>query len=285
MLRRHGWPAFLCLQEVKIAPSDESSQRQLTKAANEAALPDEPLYEAVFSLPRDRFNARGFGGKVHGVATLYRKDLGVFRTRKPGWDLEGRILLHELSCGLVVMNGYWINGTDHPYRNPHTGEPAGTRHDLKIRYHREILKEVLAYQGVGKPVVLVGDMNVARSRIDGHPNLRTSPYQHVVNRKDFNERFFEDEDGMRAIDIFRHLHSDARKYTWHSTSHAHGSVCDRVDYVIVSRLLTESNAIADTDICDNAADKLHSDHVPIWVDIDLSKVGNAPTEPADQDGP
>ncbi|KPI38919.1 uncharacterized protein AB675_5750 [Cyphellophora attinorum] len=258
MLRRHGWPSFLCLQEVKIAPSDEASQRQLVKAANDSALPDEPLYEAVFSLPRDRFNARGFGGKVHGVATLYRKDLDAFRTRKPEWDLEGRILLHELPCGLVVMNGYWVNGTDHP---------IGTHLQKK-----------------GKPVVLVGDMNVARSRIDGHPNLRTSPHQHVVNRKDFNERFFEDEDGMKGIDLFRHVHGNARKYTWHSTSHAHGSVCDRVDYVIVSRLLTESHAITDTDICDNAADKLHSDHVPIWLDVNIPKLESSLAAPSNHDG-
>lgn len=276
VLKRHGWPGFLCLQEVKIAPSDISSQRQLEKAANDKALPGEPIYSIIFSLPRDKYNATGFGGKVHGVATIIRNDLeAATKSLLPDWDREGRILIHELECGLVLINGYWVNGTDHTYRDSITGEVSGVRHDLKLRYHRSILKEVQAYENVNKLVILLGDMNVARQRIDGHPNLRTSPIQHVRNREDFNDKFFTGPEGMRGIDVFRHFHGERRKYTWHSTHTAHGRVCDRVDYVIASRdLMSLSGAVTATDICDNADDKHHSDHVPLWVEVDLSKLRN-----------
>ncbi|ETN46129.1 uncharacterized protein HMPREF1541_00313 [Cyphellophora europaea CBS 101466] len=271
-LRTLGWPHFLCLQEVKIAPSDLATQNGLRQAANEKALPEEPTYEIVYSLPRDRYNATGFGGKVHGVATLIRKDFyaSITSTRIPEWDREGRILLHEFQ-NLVLINGYWINGTANSYRSPHTGEPDGDRHSLKLRYHRKILNQVLQYERAGKLVVLVGDMNVARAHIDGYPNLREYPSQHVLNRRDFNEKFFGPE-GMNGVDVFRYFHGSQRKYTWHHASSPHGTKCDRVDLIIASKALVEDwAAVIDSDICDDAQAKQHSDHVPLWLTLDLSK--------------
>lgn len=58
-------------------------------------------YTAHFSLPRDRFNARGFGGKIYEVCTLVRNDLLGCRDVSPRiksveWDLKGRVLLLKL---------------------------------------------------------------------------------------------------------------------------------------------------------------------------------------------
>lgn len=270
-LREHGWPQLLCLQEVKIAQEDLTSQGQLRRAANEKARQGEPVYEIVYSLPRGKFIS--FGGKVHGVATLIRADFStaVTATRRPDWDLEGRILEHEFH-GLALINGYWVNGTDNPYRNPLTGQVNGTRHDLKLRYHRLILEEVLQLEKAGKAVILVGDMNVAPSHIDGHPNLREFPAQHVINRKDFNQKFFSSE-GMEGVDVFRHFHGRQRKYTWHRSNSPHGAVCDRVDLIIASKILVQNvGAIADSDICDDAHSKAHSDHCPLWIALDPSKL-------------
>lgn len=274
-LREHDWPHFLCLQEVKIAQDDLASQRQLQKAANDKAAPGEPVYEIVYSLPRGKFI--GFGGKVHGVATLIRADFSpsLTATRRPEWDFEGRILQHEFH-GLCLINGYWVNGTDHQYRNPLTGEVNGTRHDLKLRYHKLILEEVLRLERDGKLVVLVGDMNVAPAHIDGHPNLREFPMQHVINRKDFNTKFFGSE-GMNGVDVFRHFRGQLQKYTWHRSNSPHGAVCDRVDLIIASQSLVRTvGAIVDADICDDAHAKAHSDHCPLWITLDLKRLpGNA----------
>nr|KAK5441333.1 hypothetical protein LTR18_007177 [Exophiala xenobiotica] len=274
-LKRHEWPHFLCLQEVKINLKDTATQRRLQSAANEGVRPDEPTYVAHFSLPRDKHNATGFGGKVHGVATLIREDFNsnLRVTRRPDWDLEGRVLVHELKIGLVVINGYWVNGTSNPYRDPDTGQVIGTRHDHKLRFHERVLDETLRLEKEGNHVVLIGDMNIARARIDGYPNLRTAPVQHVKNRADFNAKFFTDENGMRGIDIFRHVHHDSRTYTYYPRGGQWGDSCDRVDLIIVSRsLIDQVDAIDGTDICDNALDRGHSDHVPLWVSLVMSKL-------------
>ena len=275
VLRRHKWPQLLCLQEVKIRNGDDVTQRQLQKAANADASPNEPTYEITFSLPRDKFNATGFGGKVHGVASLIRSDflLMIKKTEAPAWDLEGRILIHELHCGLVVINGYWVNGTSALYRNPKTGLHDGDRHDLKLRYHNHILEETLTYQKEGKYVVLVGDMNIAPDYIDGYPNLRTNPIQHVRNRQDFNDKFLNDPNGMRGVDVFRHLRGKQKKYTYHSPNRPWGASMDRVDLIIASRsLIDAAAAVVDCDTCDSQADIGHSDHVPILIVVNLSKL-------------
>ena len=272
-LKKHGWPQLLCLQEVKINSTDTATQRRLQHAANAGSHAGEPTYGIEYSLPRDPHNARGFGGKVHGVASLIRRDFLPFltTTRRPDWELEGRLLVHETAFRLVIINGYWLNGTSAPWNNAN-GKPEGTRHDLKLRYHDRILNEVLAYQNQGHHVLLVGDMNVALDKRDGHPNLRTVPFQHVKNRDDFNRKFFSDEQGMQGVDTFRHFHGDSRKYTYYSSHREWGKSCDRVDHIIASRSLSKISAIVNCDICNTPEDAAHSDHVPIWTTIDASKL-------------
>jgi exonuclease III len=216
-LKRHQWPALLCLQEVKISSKDFATQRAVHVAANAGQAPREPEYRVSFSLPRDKYNATGFGGKVHGVATLIRRDVtthGVDDSLYDGtdsisvrgvtaavaWDLEGRVLvtlLPDYTTGgkLAVINGYWVNGTDNLYRDPVTGEVSGTRHGHKLRFHQNMLEECQRHQKQDYQVVLVGDMNIAPARIDGHPNLRTSPLQHVKIARTSTTSFSVTRDG------------------------------------------------------------------------------------------
>ncbi|ERF69573.1 hypothetical protein EPUS_01903 [Endocarpon pusillum Z07020] len=153
-LLRHHWPHILCLQEVKINPKDTATQRALQHAANlDSSVPSNntspasttPTYTIHYSLPRDKYNATGFGGKVHGVATLIRDDLAqslgipslTTSTRRVDWDLEGRVLITTLAFPLSLsstpptsnpintttskthlhlIHAYWPNGTTLPYR-------------------------------------------------------------------------------------------------------------------------------------------------------------------------
>jgi exonuclease III len=293
-LKRHQWPVLLCLQEVKISSKDLATQRAVHVAANAGAAPDEPEYRVWFSLPRDKHNATGFGGKVHGVATLVRSiitthsidaslydgtDLEGVRTttRDVPWDLEGRVLVTLLPKGttgrkLAVINGYWVNGTDNPYRNPVTGAVSGTRHDQKLRFHQHMLEECQRLEKEAYQVVLIGDMNIAPARIDGHPNLRTSPVQHVRNRADFNEKFICE--GGWGVDVFRALHGSKRKYTYHPRRGVWGASCDRVDLVVAAQSLMDGDApaIVECDIEDSPEERGHSDHVPLWVSIDVGRL-------------
>ncbi len=146
-------------------------------------------------------------------------------------------------------------------------------------------------------------MNIAPQRIDGHPNLRTSPHQHVLNRADFNEKFLDPTNaaGFRGVDVWRWLRGRERRYTYHPRGIEWGKSCDRVDLVVAGWSLvgwedrgkdedeneerkaaaggaederarinsTEKGALAGTDIYDNHIDRGHSDHVPLSVSLDL----------------
>lgn len=291
-LERHNWPALLCLQEVKIAANDLATQRAVNLAANAGLVSDEPEYCVFFSLPRDKFNATGFGGKVHGVATLVRRDVatsgidvGLYdgRDRKAvrtvtkavPWDLEGRVLVtlvpdYTTGRKLAVINGYWVNGTENPYRDPVTSEVSGTRHDHKLRFHQHMLDECRRLEKEDYQVVLVGDMNIAPARIDGHPNLRTSPVRHVINRADFNKKFLGEEGW--GIDVFREVHGSQKKYTYHPRRGEWGASCDRVDLVVAGRSLMDGEAVVGCDIEDSFGERGHSDHVPLWVSIDVKRL-------------
>jgi len=290
------WPEILNLQEVKINLTDEATKRAVEKAVNQsAAHPDDgPEYTVRFCLPRDKFNARGFGRKVYGVATIIRRDFmvrDVDTVREVDWDLEGRVLVVETRSKLSIWNIYAVNGTENPYKDPNTGAIAGTRHNRKLAFHDLLLRDSLRLEKDGWRVILTGDMNISCATIDGFPALRVKPEQHVRNRADYNKKFLaiDNPDGLRAIDTFRYLHPTTRKYTWISTSRPWLSSCDRVDHILVSRSLTDTDGgddqdtasqarppgltiaprarLVEADILMTEVDRVSSDHVPIYVTI------------------
>ncbi|KAL7625220.1 hypothetical protein AAE478_004435 [Parahypoxylon ruwenzoriense] len=186
----------------------------------------------------------------------------------------------------AIIHVYAVNGTDNLYRSPSTGSVVGTRHDRKLAVHTELLREAKALESKGYQVIIAGDLNIARNELDGYPNLRTRPHQHVLNRADFNEKFFTDNSHSRAtygngpdldnekagniqgfngIDTFRHVHGNERRYSYYPRGREWGTSCDRVDLIIASRAL--SGQIASAGICDSPRDRGPSDHCPIWVEI------------------
>jgi exonuclease III len=259
----------LFLQELKIRQGDAKTLAVLLAALNTPlhagdVLTDDRTYTLDVVLPRDRYNARGFGGRLYGVGTVLRTDFArerVARVRDVPWDLEGRVSVVELkgetaqdddndnhpnqpdtqtkspnatsspptvtptttatpppnkyrttaSQPLALLNVYAVNGTAALYLDPATGRPnhnhshPQTRHDHKRAFHTRLRDECLALQARGFAVVVAGDLNVARSAWDGYPNLRTWPSEHVVNRADFNARFFGRGDCERAGVALRDL--------------------------------------------------------------------------------
>lgn len=287
-LKRHHWPAVLFLQEVKIATKDAKTQDAVRSAVN-AKLSSEvsetttgPRYETLFTLPHDKFNARGLGGsgKVYGVCSIIRQDLYTafqVKVRTVNWDKEGRVSVVELtspSTKLVLFNIYAVNGTDNPYRDPATGTIRGTRHDRKLAFHKHLMEDCLQLGKDNWEVLLAGDMNVAPSRIDGHPRLRTFPQQHVINRADFNAKFLggkkqNEEHVFDGIDVWRKMHGEEKRYTYFSRGREWGSSCDRVDYVIVGKSLWDKGLVCGAGILDSEAERGPSDHVPVWVDFKM----------------
>lgn len=297
-LRRQGFPTLFFLQEVKINPSDDASQKAVSNAVKRGQSEPEtnPDYVTHFSLPHDKYNATGFGRKIYGVCSIIRKDFAdqyVERMRTVDWDAEGRFSVIETKPlpdlpKLAIFNVYMINGTENPYKDPSSGAVTGTRHERKLEVHRLLQEEVRGLQRDGFQVIIAGDINIACAPIDGHPNLRTFPHQHVVNRQDFLRRFLGDvgKDGenehalnveggadrtpsLGMVDTFRSLHPNTKGYSYYPRGRAFGDSCDRVDMILCSQSLaakcTEAGMLA------TAADRGPSDHVPIFASFDMYK--------------
>ena len=221
-----------------------------------------PMYEASFSLPRDKYNATGFGGKVYGVCTLVRRDVQNQTVKMVDWDLEGRLLVCEISnLRLVVINVYAVNGTDYDYRDSETGKVIGTRHDRKREFHTLLANEIRGYEAKGWHVLVAGDFNISRSRNDSFPQLRTGE-EHVRNRADFERRFMT---GLGMLDTFRLLNGDKQKYTYRPPNKPWGAGGDRVDLILATKGL--EGRITKADILDSEAERGPSDHVPHFVEL------------------
>lgn len=315
-LHRHAWPEVLFLQELKVSQSNTKDLTSLSSSLNRSlgagdVVSSDKEYELYYVLPRDEFNAKGFQGRLYGVGTILRRNFAQAfgcRVRGVDWDLEGRVSIVEMTKiktrhasskdelgesnmtsrdkPLALVNVYAVNGTSAEYRSPDTGQVTGTRHDHKLAFHSRLVGECLSLESRGFHVVIAGDLNVARGPWDGHPNLRTWPSQHCLNRADFNAKFFDASDNKRAraycqqaskgdedvrclegVDVFRALHGAERRYTYYPRTKPWGSSCDRVDMIIVSNGLWESGRIIQTGVLDTPAERGPSDHVPLWIKV------------------
>ena len=279
-LQRWQYPQIVCLQEVKIARKDTKTQNAVSVAVRAPSLRSkatgeggkgegEPGYIARFGLPRDRHNAKGFGGKVYGVCTLIRKDF-MDRECEDGdaqevdWDLEGRVLKLEVrKRKLVIFNVYAVNGTENAWRDSKTGEVLGTRFDRKRAFHTELASACAGYEAKGWNVMIAGDINIARSPLDGYPGRRMGE-QHIRSRQDFEEKFMTG--GLAMRDSYREVRGNERKYSYRSRGVEWGSSCDRVDLILASRGL---HGLVEADILDEEAERGPSDHCPLYVTLDL----------------
>ncbi|KAK4892254.1 hypothetical protein LTR27_009263 [Elasticomyces elasticus] len=266
-LRRHEWPHCLLLQEVQINPDDGVTIRALEKAVASAGESDGPGYIVHLCLPSDKYNARGFGRKVYGVASIIRKDWydkHVEGVRSVSWDVEGRFSVIEVKDigprPLAIYNIYAVNGTENKYRDPGNGDVAGTRHDRKLQVHRLLQAECRASEADGIDVVLAGDLNIARTTLDGHPNLQPK----VATKGEESP-----SGGLGMIDTFRLLHPTTRAYSYYPRGKVFGESCDRVDMILVSRSL--SKFVAEAGILETQAERGPSDHVPLYVTLDFGR--------------
>ena len=228
----------VCLQELRIRAQDAENV-----AALESALPG---YRCFHSLPRDPHNVTYRGGRAYGVATFVR---GEASGEVPPWDREGRVVVVRTQ-GLAIVNLYAVNGTSKPYLDE-TGRPAGDRHAFKRRFQAQLFELARELHRDG-PVILAGDWNVSRTKLDTHPRLRTEE-PHAQARAELNAQLHD------FIDIWRARNPDARGYTWFNPR-SRSLDAARVDYFVVSE---------DVVVRDAAILPRHrwSDHAPLTLDV------------------
>ena len=252
---RVGCPAALCLQEVRIRAHDAVLLARLRTAL--------PGYDCHCSLNRDAKNAAHRGGRAYGVVTFIDAALCA-QPRTFDFDREGRVVASVIdSMKLALFNVYAVNGTAKPYRDPQTGAVDGDRHAFKRRFIEQLGVEASALQRAGLELVLIGDWNVSRTRLDTFPRLRTEP-PHALARAEFNDAFMP---RLGLVDAFRALHPDARRYTWFNRR-ARGGRLDaaRVDFALVSAGLAPR--VSDAGIDETRAARMRSDHAPLWITLD-----------------
>ena len=175
---RLGHPDVLCLQEVRIRPGDAEVVARMRSAL--------PGYACVSALNRDAKNGGFRGGRAYGVA-MYVRDALAPVALTFDWDREGRVCIaHLATAGITVGNVYAVNGTSRLHFDHERGAVHGDRHGFKQAFIARLGSELSALRANGLRLVLAGDWNVSRSRIDTTPRLRTEE-PHATARRRFND--------------------------------------------------------------------------------------------------
>lgn len=258
MLRRHGFPDFLCLQEIRARPSDTDWVSALQTAVN-LRRDDGPHYTIYTSLNRASKSQRHFG-----VATFVKRPHDIAVARELDWDLEGRVSILETNHGWALVNVYALNGSEYTWKDPLGRGTLRTRNERKREFNRLLMEECQKMQARGLRLVLIGDFNISLTEKDCFPRLRTE-YPHGLARKEFNEQFIP---GLNVVDVFRERHPDRVSFSWFAKGRPQGKDCARVDYALVQRELVRS--VLDIRYLEDPEERAHSDHAPLILVMDAT---------------
>lgn len=174
-----------------------------------------------------------------------------FQIRHEDGDQEGRVVGVEYP-GAAVVNVYTMN--------------AGAefkRLDKRLTWDSAFRTYIRNLRREGKPVVVLGDLNVAREEVDVH-NPKTA--NKLPGFSDDERRSFEDTlETCGLVDAYRMLYPDEReRYTfwdYKSKAREHNRGW-RIDYALVSDDMVR--AVKDVRILDHVEG---SDHCPVAIDL------------------
>ncbi|KAH9943451.1 uncharacterized protein BXZ73DRAFT_40632 [Epithele typhae] len=234
LLRRHVFPDFICLQEVRARHTDREWVAALRLAANfgthgMGTLADSPKYTMFHSLNRAARGQRNFG-----VATFVRapRETAIAAAREVDWDHEGRVLVLEMKASWALVNVYALNGSEYMWRDPLGTIAPKTRHGRKREFNRLLADECAALRARGLRVVLVGDFNI----------------------------------------VFRELHPNVKAYSWFAKGKPQGSDRSRVDYALVDSRSKEN--VVEMTYLEDPQERWHSDHAPFVLTVNSMEFGD-----------
>ena len=221
---------FFCLQETKL----QAGQIDL----------DLPGYESYWCYAE----RKGYSGTA--IFTRHTPLSVSYNIGIPEHDTEGRVITLEYENFYLVCV-YTPNAQD-----------GLKRIDYRMLWEDD-LRAYLCQLDKVKPVVLCGDLNVAREDID----LKNPDANH--NNPGFSDQErgkLEELLSAGFADSFRRLHPDARdRYSWWSfrTRARERNVGWRIDYFLISERLLPR--VRTADILDEV---LGSDHCPVLLDLE-----------------
>lgn len=225
---------ILCLQEVK------ANIDQIDVAAIE---------EMGYHVEWHSAEKKGYSG----VATFSKKvpDLVAEGCGIDKYDKEGRILRTDFG-EWTLLNCYF---------------PSGTSGDLRQAFKMDYLKDFQEWINDLKKerpqLIIVGDYNIAHTENDIHnPKSNKKNSGFLPEEREWMTEWF----GSGFVDSFRFKHPEKTEYSWW-TYRANARANNkgwRIDYQSVSENIKEN--IIDAGQYNDA---VHSDHCPVFLDIDL----------------
>ena len=226
-------PDVLCIQETKAQPG-QMNEEEIQKAG---------------------YNIYSFSAKkpgYSGVAIICKEkpDHVEYGMGNEKYDVEGRVIRADFG-DISVISVYFPSGT--------TGGPRQEyKMDFLVDFHNylnELRKE--------KPnLIISGDYNICRLWIDIHnPEKQQKTSGFLPEEREWFQQFVDDG----YVDSYRKIVEEPHHYSW--WSYRAGARAKnkgwRIDYNMVTKTL--GNKIKKAGIL---PDVVHSDHCPVWVEIE-----------------
>jgi exodeoxyribonuclease-3 len=192
------------------------------------------------------------GGKAYsGVAILVRRETVPQSPAfgHPDFDFEQRMVTARLG-ELTIASVYVPNG--------------GKDFDAKVRFLQALAGYARTFAQAGVPLVLCGDINVARADIDVHPKERKAK---AIGQLPEERALLEAILAVGLIDIARTLEPDNDQlFTWWAPwrNLRQRNIGWRIDYVLATAALASraTRSVSQREVGT-------SDHAPVIVDFDI----------------
>jgi exodeoxyribonuclease-3 len=217
-------PEILCLQEIKAAP--------------------EQIPESLLEIPG--YFSYWHGGKGYsGVGLHVKKEFTSERPEfsHPPFDLESRVVVARIG-ELSVASVYVPNG--------------GKDYAAKLQFLEAMIAYAATFRAVSAPLVICGDLNVARADIDVHPKERKP---NAIGQLPEERAIFDRLLGTGQRDIARDLHPDDTEFfTWWAPwrNMRQRNIGWRIDYILASAHWAEKARS-----CESRREVGTSDHAPL----------------------
>jgi exodeoxyribonuclease-3 len=185
-----------------------------------------------------------------GVGLHVRRDLASVRPTfvHPPFDVETRIVVADVA-GVTVASVYVPNG--------------GKDYAAKLRFLEALEGFAAEARAAGHPLVVAGDLNVARTDMDVHPKERKAG---AIGQRPDERALLEKLIGHGMVDLGRALdpaNADLFTYWAPWRNLRQRNIGWRIDYVVASEALA-----ARTRRCVVLAEFGTSDHAPVVAEID-----------------
>ncbi|RDB06182.1 exodeoxyribonuclease III [Runella aurantiaca] len=165
------------------------------------------------------------------------------------YDHEGRVIRADIG-GLTIINAYFPSGTS-----------GDERQGVKMQFLGDFHQWINTLKQTRPQLVVVGDYNIAHQEIDIHDPVRLkNTTGFLPEERAWMTQWFE----SGFTDAFRYTNPDLVEYSW--WSYRAGARANnkgwRIDYLSVTNNLRPQLLS-----CRQLPDAVHSDHCPVWLEI------------------